>query len=73
MLDHVTLQVAVCSHVLKELRILLPGGSRWMESGERKKQSAQDLLQVFPMFGEGCGRRAAAWMLGRGCACAGSP
>ncbi|OWK07678.1 B3GALNT2 [Cervus elaphus hippelaphus] len=51
MVDHVTLEVALSSQVLKELTVLLPGGSKWVESGKRKKQSAQDLFRCFPCLG----------------------
>lgn len=46
-----TLEVALRSQVLKELTVLLPGGSKWVESGKRKKQSAQDLFRCFPCLG----------------------
>lgn len=51
MADHVTLQVALSSHILEEQTVLLPGGSKWVESGKRKKQSARDLFRCFPCLG----------------------
>ncbi|XDA89544.1 hypothetical protein R6Z07F_019150 [Ovis aries] len=61
MADHVTLQVALSSHILEEQTVLLPGGSKWVESGERKKQSARDLFRCFPCLGR-CGGEAVTRM-----------
>ncbi|KAI4529449.1 hypothetical protein MG293_020697 [Ovis ammon polii] len=61
MADHVTLQVALSSHSLEEQTVLLPGGSKWVESGERKKQSARDLFRCFPCLGR-CGGEAVTRM-----------